>query len=96
MVKINMKMMNLNLDDVKKSRMEDENTLYTDDYLTNEILLNTKNFIIGHCLCDMAYDLNKETIFFIGIDDENSKEQDEITNQYLTYWKDIAHIINEK
>ena len=85
----------LNLNDVIKSRMEDKNTIYTDEYLTNVILLKTKNFLIGHCLCDMEHDLQKETLYFIGIDDENNnKEQDEKTIKYLQYWKDIAHIIN--
>ena len=38
----------LNLNDIIKSRMEDKNTIYTDEYLTNVILLKTKNFLIGH------------------------------------------------
>ena len=85
----------LNLNKIIKSRMEDKNTIYTDEYLTNVILLETKNFLIGHCLCDMEHDLQKETLYFIGIDDENNnKEQDEKTIKYLQYWKDIAHIIN--
>ena len=85
----------LNLNNIIKSRMEDKNTIYTDEYLTNVILLKTKNFLIGHCLCDMEHDLQKETLYFIGIDDENNnKEQDEKTIKYLQYWKDIAHIIN--
>ena len=83
----------LNLNDVIKSRMEDKNTIYTNEYLTNVILLKTKNFLIGHCLCDMVHDLHMETLYFIGIDDENNKEQDEKTIKYLQYWKDIAHII---
>ena len=44
----------LNLNDIIKSRMEDKNTIYTDEYLINVILLKTKNFLIGHCLCDMV------------------------------------------
>ena len=83
----------LNLNDIIKSRMEDKNTIYTDEYLIN-VLLKTKNFLIGHCLCDMEHDLHMETLYFIGIDDENNKEQDEKTIKYLQYWKDIAHIIN--
>ena len=83
----------LNLNDIIKSRMEDKNTIYTDEYLTN-VLLKTKNFLIGHCRCDMEHDLHMETLYFIGIDDENNKEQDEKTIKYLQYWKDIAHIIN--
>ena len=82
----------LNLNDIIKSRMEDKNTIYTDEYLTNVILLKTKNFLIG-CLCDMEHDLQMETLYFIGNDDENNKEQDEKTIKYLQYWKDIAHII---
>ena len=83
----------LNLNKIIKSRIEDKNTIYTDEYLTNVILLKTKNFLIGHCLCDMEHDLQKETLYFIGIDDENNKEQDETKQLNIYNIGKTSHIL---